>query len=271
MESKHKIEDRVLKEVGTKYSNGLVKLLKETFKVKRELSGEITGVKSTREMDMLLEIDKNYLVNVEFQSSISNLRNDLIRFRYYSASTMMSYKKDVKTFIIYSAKFKIQEVECSGEFGEFKTTPIFLCEISLNKELDRIEAYYKEHNMITEYDKIILILSTGLQYIGNRSELIHRSVKIVNRLNDKELVGSLLLELASKFLDKPDYREIEGEINMVDIVRDIKEKATREGREEAIKQSIELVLDVLTDIQISERFKISIERVKKIRKFSEEK
>ncbi|MGL4450596.1 MAG: hypothetical protein ACRCTZ_05330 [Sarcina sp.] len=273
--SKHKIEDRVLKEVGTLYSNGLIKLLNADFKIRRELSSEVTGVKSSRDMDMLLETDKEYLVNIEFQSSIENLENDLKRFRYYSASTMLAQGRDVKTYIVYSAKFKPKEIILKGEFGEFRPVPIFLYNISLNEELDRIATY--EEKQLTEYDKIVLVLSTGLRYEGSRLELIKKAINYLNSSTDKETIGSLLLELSSKFLDKDEYKKVKEAITMVDIVRDIREEGIKEGMKEGLKEglkegvkegkkeAVKAFLDVFDDEEIARRLNLDWRLVKKIR------
>lgn len=269
----HKVEDRSLKELGKLYSNGLKDLIGYAGTIVKCLDTKITGVTTEKEMDLLLETDMGTLLNIEFQSTFDNWKENMRRFRYYSASTMLATGKDVATYIIYNKNCKSAvNDKLLGSFGTFRVNNIYLGTINLEEELDFIEKDYKISKTLSEYSKVILVLSSGLYYTNdNIASNMERVVKLIKLSEDKEGLEKLFTNLAGKFLDLETLNLVKGELSMVDVIKEFKEEGKIEGKREAIMDTIKNMLNLgLDEVIIEKSTGASIEEIRKIKEYIKE-
>ncbi len=234
-----KYEDLSFKVAFDSMTEGVEEFLNLDCKILSTKPTSITNIEYTeKEMDTLFYTDKDYFIDIEFQSTNNKSRDDLMRFFYYGVSTMYKYGKPVHTYIIYNKNLKPKKEEITEGSFTFKPNIIYLSEIYLEDVVNRMEENVRKYNKISELDELMLAISPALNSNGSSSELIAQAVNLAKGSDKIDKIFNIISTLALKFLTTDEISELMEAIEVTGPIKDLIDRRVEERVEKELDKFI---------------------------------
>ena len=234
----NKIEDAIFKKAMEAFKESAVKFFRIDSKIIAPAQTEIKNVDiKTNYMDYLFYLENGEYLHFEFQST--NKRDDIKRFLYYDASLFFRDRRKIRTIVIYSS-----EIEKADEFLDagtikYSIEPFYMNKIDADEKLSYLEGKIKNGENLNKEDILTLTFLPLMHAKESKSDRIIKSVKLMEKINSRELRNesiSLLYALFDKFGDEEDKNKFKEMIAMTEIGKMIHEDGVEEGRKEGIKE-----------------------------------
>lgn len=200
--------------------------------------------------------DKEYIINIEFQTNLPN-SEDYFRFYIYASNLHVNYKKKVKTIILCTENIKNETYVYNFGKGNYEFILKSLKNYNGDKKLKIIKKKIINNKEINNKDLAILLLIPYMNSINIAETLFEKVCQITNNIKTDSLNKNILkasqITLLEKFIkNKSKQKEIMEIITMnsellnefieekyAKKIEETRQKAIKEGIEEGIEQGIE--------------------------------
>jgi hypothetical protein len=217
--------------------------------------------------DLIFLLEDNTYLHLEFQTNYK--LDDLIRFSEYNLKIYMRAKQKVKTVIIYSSDVKSIETLDTGSVL-FTPLAIMMYDYNGDKIFKELEIKLQKKQKLTGIDVMSLALLPLMKNSISKTELAKKTIKMANTIENKDqrdLCIASAIAFAERYLSKAEMNELEGVIEMFDIVEQI---VTKNVNKNLKKRELELAKEMLLDSKPMEDIikysKLSKKQVEKLAK-----